>query len=263
MLRGDFRLIDEPFVLIPAIDLRDGKCVRLHQGDYDKETIYSEDPVQIAKQFEDAGARLIHVVDLDGARAGEPLNLPVARKIADAVHIPCDFGGGIRDAHTARRVLEAGFRMFSVGTKALDESFALQIFGSFGTAAIADIGARDGQVAIKGWQEDSGISAVEFARKLESLGCKRIIFTDVTRDGALTGPNLESTAEVAKAVNIPVVASGGVSSLEDILQACKLMSCGVEGIIVGRAIYDGRVNLGEALSAVGEAVALAGSQHKA
>lgn len=252
-------MIDEPFVLIPAIDLRDGKCVRLHQGNYEKETVYAEDPVSVARQFEDEGAKLIHVVDLDGAREGEPLNLPVAEKIASAVQIPCDFGGGIRNAHTARRVLDAGFRMFSVGTKALDESFAIQIFGSFGNAAIADIGARDGKVAVKGWQEDSGVTAVEFAVKLQSLGCKRIIFTDVTRDGALTGPNLSATAEVARAVKIPVVASGGVSSLGDILQACSLMSCGVEGIIVGRAIYDGRVNLREALDAVRVAVSQAQS----
>jgi phosphoribosylformimino-5-aminoimidazole carboxamide ribotide isomerase len=238
------------FEVIPAIDLRGGRCVRLAQGDYARETVYSDDPVAMARKWEDAGAPRLHVVDLDGARHGEPVNLEVAGRIARAISIPSDFGGGVRSAEWARRVLEEGFQRFSIGTRALDQEFAEAIFREFGDAAIADIASREGRVVVSGWTEGSSISACDLARRMEQIGCRRIIFTDVSRDGTLTGPNLEAMHEMVTSVNIPVVASGGVSSVEDLLALSELGHLGLEGAIVGKALYDGRLDLAEAIRAV-------------
>jgi phosphoribosylformimino-5-aminoimidazole carboxamide ribotide isomerase len=238
------------FEIIPAIDLRGGRCVRLEQGDYSRETVYSEDPVAMARRWEDAGAPRLHVVDLDGAREGRPVNLEAAGRIARAISIPSDFGGGVRSAGWARRVLEEGFQRFSIGTRALDEEFAGAIFREFGEAAIADIASREGRVVVSGWTEGSSVTACDLARRMEALGCRRIIYTDVSRDGTLSGPNLEAMREMVTSVNIPVVASGGVSSIEDILALRELGHLGLEGAIVGKALYDGRLDLSEALRAV-------------
>lgn len=238
------------FEVIPAIDLRGGRCVRLAQGDYSRETVYSDDPVAMARKWEDAGAPRLHVVDLDGARQGEPANLEVAGRIARAISIPSDFGGGVRSAEWARRVLEEGFQRFSIGTRALDREFAAAIFEEFGDAAIADIASREGRVVVAGWTEGASISACDLARRMEQIGCRRIIFTDVSRDGTLTGPNLEAMHEMVTSVNIPVVASGGVSSVEDLLALSELGHLGLEGAIVGKALYDGRLDLAEAIRAV-------------
>ncbi len=246
---------DNVFEVIPAIDLRGGKCVRLHQGNYKQETVYSDDPVAMAKHWEDAGALRLHVVDLDGAREGEPKNLDVAGKIAQAISIPSDMGGGIRTAETARRILDAGFQRFSIGTKALDTDFAWAIFTEFGNAVIADIASRDGKVYVSGWQEASGVPAKELALRLASLGCERIIFTDISRDGAMTGPNISAACDLASALDIPVIASGGVSSYDDLVRLAKLRSCGIEGAIVGKALYDGRIDLAIAINAVSKELA--------
>lgn len=242
-----------PFEVIPAIDLRGGRCVRLEQGDYARETVYSDDPVAMAKRWEDAGAPRLHVVDLDGAREGAPRNLEIAGRIARAIAIPSDFGGGVRDAEVAQRVLDAGFQRFSIGTRAMDEEFAAAIFARFADTAIADIAARGGKVSVAGWQQQSSVSALELAQRLAALGCCRIIFTDITRDGALSGPNIPSTRALAEAAGIPVVASGGVSSVDDLVQLSKLSAAGVEGAIVGKALYDGRIDLREALRRVATA----------
>ena len=238
------------FEVIPAVDIRGGRCVRLAQGDYSRETVYADDPVAMARKWEDAGAPRLHVVDLDGARQGEPVNLEVAGRIARAISIPSDFGGGVRSAEWARRVLEEGFQRFSIGTRALDQEFAEAIFREFGDAAIADIASRKGRVVVAGWTEGSSISACDLARQMEQIGCCRIIFTDVSRDGTLTGPNLEAMHEMVTSVNIPVVASGGVSSLEDLLALSELGHLGLEGAIVGKALYDGRLDLAEAIRTV-------------
>jgi len=238
------------FEVIPAIDLRDGRCVRLEQGDYARQTVYSDDPVAMALRWQEAGAPRLHVVDLDGAREGAPRNLDVAGRIARAISIPSDFGGGVRSADTARQVVEAGFQRFSIGTKALDSSFAEAIFSEFGDAAIADVGARDGMVAVAGWVQQSSLPAAELVARLVAVGCRRIIFTDISRDGSLQGPNIAAVRDMAASVPIPVVASGGVSSVADLVQLSALFGMGVEGAIVGKALYDGRVDLADALAAV-------------
>ncbi len=243
------------FEVIPAIDLRAGRCVRLAQGDYSRETVYSDDPVAMARRWEEAGAPRLHVVDLDGAREGQPRNLEAAGCIARAISIPADFGGGVRSLEWARRVLDEGFQRFSIGTRALDEEFAAAVFREFGDAAIADIASREGRVVVAGWTEGAGIAASDLARRMEKLGCRRIIFTDVSRDGTLSGPNVEAMREMVTSVNIPVVASGGVSSVEDLLALAELGHLGLEGAIVGKALYDGRLDLGEALRAVRESLA--------
>lgn len=239
-----------PFDVIPAIDLRDGRCVRLVQGDYSRETVYSADPVAMARRWQDCGARRLHVVDLDGAREGEPRNLKIAGEIARAISIPADFGGGIRSTEAARAVLDEGFVRFSIGTRALDEEFAGLVFSEFGDAAILDIAARDGVVSVAGWREQTSIGALDLARNLTNRGCACIIFTDISRDGAMSGPNVGATRDLATAVTARIIASGGVSSLEDVMALAELAPLGVEGAIVGKALYDGRLDLAAALSAV-------------
>ncbi len=238
------------FEVIPAIDLIDGKCVRLIQGDYARPTVYSDDPVGMAKRWQDDGAVRLHVVDLDGAKSGVPRNLEVASRIARALSIPSDIGGGIRTMESARMCVDAGFQRFSIGTKALDEDFASEVFEEFGDAAILDIASRDGKVAVAGWQEQSEVDAVDLALRLTRLGCRRIIYTDIARDGSLRGPNLTAMTAMADSVAVPVVASGGVSSVNDLLSLGALHAKGIEGAIVGKALYDGRIDLAEAIRSV-------------
>jgi len=226
--------------IIPAIDLKDGRCVRLLQGRFDQETVFSDDPVSIARKWEQQGAKRLHVVDLDGARLGKPQHLPVIVDIAKAVGVPVQLGGGIREAETIRSVINLGIDRVVIGTvAALDADQATQIFGEFGERVAVGIDAREGRVAIRGWQEITDQLAIDLSRELESLGALRIIFTDVARDGTLSGPNLASIEQMVKAVAIPVIASGGISSLEDIK---RLKEIGVEGAIVGRAFYTGDID---------------------
>jgi phosphoribosylformimino-5-aminoimidazole carboxamide ribotide isomerase len=238
------------FELIPAIDLRGGRAVRLFQGDYDRETVFSDDPVAIARRWEAEGATRLHVVDLDGARSGEPTNRPVIEQILDAVTIPVQVSGGLRDAEAVERVLAAGAARAILGTVLTDSQVARPLLEQFGDRVIAGIDARDGRVAVRGWRETLELDAVELAQELAAAGARRVIFTDIGRDATLTGPNLEAMRRMAEAVPIPVIASGGVGRIEDVRELASL-GC-LEGVIVGRALYTGALSLPEALAAIRE-----------
>lgn len=235
-------------LILPAIDLRDGKCVRLYQGDFDQQTTYDIHPVEMAKRFEGEGAEWLHLVDLDGAKSGEPRHLDLLHEIVTQTQLKVEFGGGIRTCESARAALELGAERVVVGTKLVqDQALASDLFGRMGNKIVAGIDTRAGQVTIHGWTEDSGCTAVQFARMMESMGCKRIIFTDVQTDGALSGPNLEALKALKESVEIPVIASGGVASLEDL---DRLAEIGMEGTIVGKAFYEKRFTVREAIERV-------------
>lgn len=239
------------FEIIPAIDIRGGRCVRLLQGDYDRETVFGDDPVEMARRWEAAGAARLHVVDLDAARSGEPINLEVVRRIAAALSIPVQMGGGVRDRDAVLRTLDAGVQRAIVGTAAAsDPETARLLFAEFGDRLILGLDARDGKVAVAGWRETTSWSAVELATEMARAGARRLIFTDIATDGMGTGPSLESTRRLAESLSIPVIASGGVGSLEHMLQVARLETAGVEGVIVGKAIYTGAVELPAALAAL-------------
>jgi len=236
-------------IVIPAIDMLDGCCVRLMQGDYEQKTVYGEDPAEMARRWQAEGAERIHLVDLDGAREGMPINLDAIARIASAVDVPLQLGGGLRTADDIKRVLDLGVQRAIIGTAALDEDLAAALLDRFGEALILGIDARNGQVAVKGWLEQSTISAADLAGRMAALGACRIIYTDISRDGAMSGPNTEATADLAASCGLPVIASGGVSSLQDIENLARLESRGIEGAIIGRALYNGTVKLPEAIAA--------------
>lgn len=235
-------------LVIPAIDLRDGCCVRLIQGEINSEIVYSDEPVEMAKQWEQLGARYLHVVDLDGAFAGIPKNLGVIRKIIEAVKIPIQLGGGIRTFEEVTKVLNLGVDRVILGTAAiLSPELVSQCVQEYGEHIAVGIDGRDGLVAIEGWESTVEDTVFQLAKKIALQGVKRIIFTDTRRDGTLRGPNLELTKQLAETSGLKVIASGGVSSLEDLQKLKKLESSGVEGVIMGKALYSGAVNLREAL----------------
>lgn len=236
------------FLVIPAIDLRGGRCVRLFQGDYDRETVYGDDPVAMARRWEAEGARRLHVVDLDGAREGRPAQLEVVRRIVEALEIPVQLGGGLRDAAAVRAALDAGVERAIIGTAAVDTEIARPLFEEFRERLAVGLDARAGRVAVRGWREDSGRDAIELARELAALGARRFIFTDIATDGTLAGPAVDATRALAQAVDVPVIASGGVGSIDDLRALAALAECGVEGVIVGKALYVGSVHLREAVS---------------
>ena len=208
---------------IPAIDLLGGRCVRLTQGDYDQETVYGDDPVAMALKWQAAGAARLHVVDLDGAREGSPRNHDVIAGIAMTLDIPVQVGGGIRDAETVEKLLMLGVDRCILGTRAAqDRAWAEEMFRAFGDRLILGIDAKNGQVAIKGWQETTELTAVELANALKPAGAGRIIYTDISRDGMLTGPNVEATARLAADTGLAVIASGGMSSLDDLRRLSPL-----------------------------------------
>ncbi|MHB1415569.1 MAG: 1-(5-phosphoribosyl)-5-[(5-phosphoribosylamino)methylideneamino]imidazole-4-carboxamide isomerase [Chloroflexota bacterium] len=232
-------------LMIPAIDIRGGKCVRLLQGDYEQETIYDDNPTAAALRWQKAGARRLHVVDLDGAAANSPQNLPAIASIAASVSIPVQVGGGIRRQEDIAALFAAGVDRAILGTAAVeDRSFVHQAVAKYGRRIVIGIDAREGLVAVRGWRETSAVKAIDLAQEMESLGVARIIYTDISRDGTLTEPNYAGLAEMVAAVRIPVIASGGVSRLE---QLQRLVALGVEGVIVGRALYTGHLDLTEAL----------------
>ncbi|MBI2873315.1 MAG: 1-(5-phosphoribosyl)-5-[(5-phosphoribosylamino)methylideneamino]imidazole-4-carboxamide isomerase [Chloroflexi bacterium] len=237
--------------VVPAIDLRGGRVVRLHQGDYEKETAYSSDPVGVALGFQRAGAPRIHVVDLDGAAAGRPANLEVVRSIVAAVELPVQVGGGLRRMDAVARVLEAGARRAILGTVAVEEpSLVREAVARYGAAIVVGVDAREGVVAVRGWLRESSLMATELIRNMASLGVRRFVYTDIARDGTLTGPNIQATAEAVRAAGetgAAVIASGGVASVEHLQ---RLREAGVEGAIVGMAIYSGKLDLAEAIAAV-------------
>ncbi|NLV37078.1 MAG: 1-(5-phosphoribosyl)-5-[(5-phosphoribosylamino)methylideneamino]imidazole-4-carboxamide isomerase [Clostridiaceae bacterium] len=234
-------------IIYPAIDVKDGRCVRLSQGKFNDETVYSDYPVEMAKKFDQLGAEYLHVIDLDGARLGEPQNIAVISEMAVTVGIPIQLGGGIRTIETMEIVLCKGIERIILGTSAVNsQELVKKAVQSFGMNLAIAIDARDGMVAIEGWAKTSSFTALGFAKKMEDIGAKVIIYTDISRDGMLKGPNLKAMEEMVKAVDIEVIASGGVTSLEDIK---NLKNIGVGGAIVGRALYTGDIDLREAIAA--------------
>jgi len=231
----------------PAIDLRGGKCVRLSQGDYDRETIYGDDPAHMARQFVAAGAQCLHLVDLDGAKAGTSANLNAVRAILAAVNVPCELGGGIRDETAIERLLALGLTRLVIGTRALKEpDWFRAVAQQFPGKLALGIDAKNGRVATHGWLETSEVAAIDLARELSSAPIAAIIYTDISRDGMLQGVNLPAMAEMKAAVNVPVIASGGVTTAKDVADLAHL---GMDGCIIGRALYEGTITLPEAISA--------------
>ncbi len=234
-------------IVIPAIDLKGGRCVRLVQGKASAETVFSDDPVAVAERWESEGARRLHVVDLDGAFGGGPAQMALIHKIARAVSIPLEVGGGLRTMEHVEAVLETGVRWAIVGTRAaLDPGFLGDVCRRFGDRIIVGLDASDGRVAVDGWTRVLELEAVTLARDAAAAGACTIIYTDIARDGTQTGPNVRSTEALARAARIPVIASGGVGSIEDIRQLSAIP--GIDGVIVGRALYTGAVSLRAALA---------------
>ena len=234
-------------IVIPAIDLKGGRCVRLVQGKASAETVFSDDPVAVAERWESEGARRLHVVDLDGAFGGGPAQMALIHKIARAVSIPLEVGGGLRTMEHVESVLETGVRWAIVGTRAaLDPGFLRDVCRRFGDRIIVGLDASDGRVAVDGWTRVLELEAVTLARDAAAAGACTIIYTDIARDGTQTGPNVRSTEALVRAAKIPVIASGGVGSLEDIRQLSAIP--GIDGVIVGRALYTGAVSLRAALA---------------
>lgn len=234
-------------VIYPAIDIKDGRCVRLVQGQFSDVTVYSDNPIEMAFKFEQMGAEYLHVVDLDGARLGSPQNTAVISEMAVKLGIPVQLGGGIRTIETIEIILCKGIERVILGTSAVkDQELVKKAVSSFGKNLAVAIDAKDGLVAIEGWAKTSEFTAIGFAKKIEELGAKTIIYTDISRDGMLKGPNLKAMEEMARAVGIDVVASGGVTSLQDIKD---LKNIGVSGVIVGKALYTGDIDLKEAIAA--------------
>ena len=235
-------------LLIPAIDLKDGKCVRLRQGRMEDETVFGDDPVAVAQRWVEAGARRLHMVDLNGAFAGEPVNAAVIRSVAEAFpDLPIQVGGGIRDEETVQAYLDAGVQYAIIGTKAVSAPhFVNDLCAEFPGHIIVGLDAKDGKVAIDGWSKLSHHSVIDMAQRFEDDGVEAIVFTDIGRDGMMNGVNVESTVELAQAIRIPVIASGGITTIDDIRALCKVADEGIMGAITGRAIYEGTLDLVEA-----------------
>ncbi|MCY4367179.1 MAG: 1-(5-phosphoribosyl)-5-[(5-phosphoribosylamino)methylideneamino]imidazole-4-carboxamide isomerase [Chloroflexi bacterium] len=234
--------------IIPSIDLKSGRCVRLFQGDFQQETVFSEDPVKVALGWQEQGGAILHLVDLDGAAAGNPANLATIREIVDAVAMPIQVGGGIRGREIADALLSAGVSRVVIGTAAVNDPGLVEgLCRDYGSErVVVAVDARDGLVAIKGWTESSQVSALDLAHRMKELGVPRLLYTDVSRDGTLTSPNFAANEELVRETGMKVQASGGVSSLDHIRQ---LVSTGVEGAIIGTALYRGTISLGKAIRA--------------
>jgi len=235
-------------LLIPAIDLKEGKCVRLRQGRMEDDTVFSDDPVAVAAKWVEQGARRIHLVDLDGAFAGKPKNADVIHAIVEAFpDVPVQIGGGIRDEETIQGYLNAGVQYVIIGTKAVNEPhFVSNIAVEFPGHIIIGLDAKDGKVAIDGWSKLSKHDVIDLAQQFESDGVDSIIYTDISRDGMMNGVNVEATAKLARAIHIPVIASGGITNIDDIHALGKVAEDGIMGAITGRAIYEGTLNFAEA-----------------
>lgn len=235
--------------LYPAIDLLDGRCVRLYQGDYERGTVYGEDPVAVAREFEAAGAGWIHVVDLDAARTGDPVNRPVVAAIAGAVSVPVQTGGGVRDDAAAEALFDAGVSRVVVGTAALEDPGFVRSLATRRPVAVG-LDARGREVAVRGWLEGSGADLLELARAFEDAGVAALVVTEISRDGTLEGPDLAGLASVLEVTALPVIASGGVGTVEDLRALAALEAGGrrLDGAIVGRAIYEGRIDVGSAVA---------------
>ena len=246
-------------ILFPAIDLKDGQCVRLRQGEMAQATVFNEDPAAQALAFEEAGFEWLHVVDLNGAFAGKPVNADAVEAVLEAVHIPVQLGGGIRDLDTVAAWLDKGVVRVILGTAAVrDPKLVREAARAFPGCVAVGIDARDGKVAIEGWAETSEMSVLDLARRFEDAGVAAIVHTDIARDGVLKGLNLDASAELARAVAIPVIASGGLAGIEDVRNLLDPRYAMLEGAVAGRALYDGRLNPREALALIATA---AGRRH--
>ena len=236
-------------LLIPAIDLKDGHCVRLKQGDMDQSTTFGEDPAAMARRWIDAGARRLHLVDLNGAFAGKPKNYQAIKSILKEVgeDIPVQLGGGIRDLDTIEKYIDGGLRYVIIGTAAVkNPGFLKDACSAFGGHIIVGLDAKDGKVATDGWSKMTGHDVVDLARKYEDYGVEAVVYTDIGRDGMLSGVNIEATVRLAQALRIPVIASGGIASMKDIKALCKVEGEGIMGAITGRAIYEGTLDFKKA-----------------
>lgn len=231
-------------LIIPAIDIKNGKCVRLKQGDMNRETIYSEDPLTMAKRWVGEGARRLHIVDLDGASLGEPINADIVHKMTENhPEVPIQIGGGIRSQQTVDAYIQAGVQYVIIGTQAVREPLIVnELCAKYPGQVIVGLDARNGKVAIEGWSELSQHNVVELARKFANAGIDSIVYTDIARDGMLQGVNVKAAATLAKAVNVPVIASGGVSDLCDIHRLAHEAKSGIMGVIAGRALYEGTLD---------------------
>ena len=235
-------------IVIPAVDIKNGKCVRLLQGRMEDATIFSDDPVEMARRWDDEEAALIHVVDLDGAFAKKPQNLPSIKKIIESVTADIQVGGGIRNAETISMYIDLGVKRVVIGTEAIrNPEFVINVCKQFPGQIVLAVDAKNGKVAVEGWSETTEITAIDMARRFEECGLAAINFTDIHRDGMQTGPNIEQTKLLAEAVSTPIVASGGVSTLQDIKALMELEAIGVMGVITGRALYSGSLNFKEAV----------------
>ena len=238
-----------PMRIIPAIDIKDGRCVRLYQGEMEKDTVYYESPVEAAKHWVEQGAELIHVVDLNGAVEGHPVHKQEVAAICMGFGVPVELGGGLRSFEAIEESMALGVERVVLGTAAYeDPDFLRAVCKRFPAKIVVGIDARDGRIAIKGWKEDTSMDAVELAERCQEDGASRIIYTDISRDGTSLGVNSEEMLRIARAVKIPIIASGGVASLDDIGRLKALENDGVEGVIVGRALYSGAFTLSEAIA---------------
>ncbi len=235
-------------VLIPAIDLKQGQCVRLRQGRMEESTVFSDDPVAMAGQWVEQGAKRLHLVDLDGAFEGKPVNAGVIQSISAAFpELPIQIGGGIRTVETVEAYLSAGVQYVIIGTQAVKHpEFVNELCKSFAGHVIVGIDAKDGMVAVQGWAESSDQSAEGLSKKFEDQGVSAIVYTDISRDGMMQGVNVDATQKLAEAISIPVIASGGVTNIDDIKNLNKVKSSGIEGVIIGRALYENTIDLSEA-----------------
>ncbi|WP_457625072.1 1-(5-phosphoribosyl)-5-[(5-phosphoribosylamino)methylideneamino]imidazole-4-carboxamide isomerase [Persephonella sp.] len=230
--------------IIPAVDIKNGKAVRLFKGDPDAVTVYGDDPVKVAKQWEEKGAKQLHIVDLDGAFEGIPKNYKILEQIVKTVSIPVEFGGGLRSFNAVEAVINIGVERVVIGSLAYqNEEEFLDIVNAFPEKVVVGIDAKDGKVAIKGWLEKTEFTPLEFAKRFDDLDIWGFLYTDVNRDGAMVGPNIEGTRYLAQNLKHPVIASGGVGSLEDVKKLYRLREYGVYGVVVGKALYEGKIKL--------------------
>lgn len=241
-------------IIYPAIDIRGGRCVRLTEGRFDAETVFADDPAEMALKWAGLGAEFLHLVDLDGALAGEGKNVPVIERILQSVNIPVQLGGGIRNLETIEKLLALGVTRLILGSAAVkNPQLVEEACKKYPGHIAVGIDAKNGDVAIEGWGKGSGVAATELAKKMAAYGVETIIYTDISRDGMLSGVNVEATAALARACGVPIIASGGVASLEDIRRVKAVESDGVQGCIIGKAIYTGAVDLKAALALAKEA----------
>ncbi len=234
--------------IIPAIDIQNGKCVRLKQGDFSQETIFHENPLEMAKRWVDEGAKRLHIVDLDGARLGKPINIEIISKICKGFSgVPVQIGGGIRDLSTAQKYVDCGASFLIIGTKAVEDSNFVKILcKTFKGMIIVGIDAKNGEVATEGWKFNSKLDAIALSKKFEDFGVAEIVYTDIEKDGMMKGINIEATVNLANEIEIPVIASGGVSNIEDIKKISAYKTNGISGVIIGRALYEEKIKIQEA-----------------